>query len=890
MSLSPGTRFGHYEVTALIGVGGMGEVYRATDTSLKRQVALKVLPDSFVSDANRLARLQREAELLAALNHPNVAHIYGLERSGETSALVMELIDGTTLAQRIQRGALPQKEALDVALQIAAALEAAHERGIVHRDLKPANVTLKADGVVKVLDFGIAKALDARATGSQPAELTAPAMTESGAVLGTAAYMAPEQARGLPVDRRVDVWAFGCVLYEMLTGTAAFLGEDVTTTLARVLERDPDLTKLPAGVAPAVRRTLELCLRKDPKERVHDIADVRLALQGAFADTETQPKPALWRRAWPAAAALVLGVLLASAFLASRGTPSAPVAAAPPLPVSRFVITPPASAPLASLTGLDLAISPDGKRLVYYAQQPATGNVELYVRQLDELEAHAIPGTEVAPAGTSNPFFSPDGRSIGYWSPAQGIVRVSIDGKPAMKMFDSPSPAFVGAAWASDNTIIYSSALRLLRGSASGSGTPEPLTPEIGGPNSFIAGPVLLPGGRAVLLHNVDGAAERITAFDLDTGQEKTLVESGASPSYVDTGHIVFVRGTTLMAVPFNAAELAVTGEAVALVSGVRHPAVREAADYALSATGTLAYVPASGDTAPGAAIVWVDRTGKVVGRAVSDLVNAPRDPRLSPDGKRLLLVTGQVGDLWSYDLGGRPPIPLARSDNGFPVWSPDGKQVAFAANQGFSGIQALPADGSVLTPRSLGVQNAVPAVWSGAGELIVLFGASSPDIGAVTLAAPGEIRTLVGSDFLEFDPALSPNGRWLAYVSNRTGSVEIWVQAYPDGVPIRLSSNGGFEPQWSLDGRELFYWQGTAMMAVSVETATPELSFGTPARLFSGNYLILPSPFERSYDVARDGRFLMIEPTPNEAGATAASIVVVQNWIEELKQRVPRK
>jgi serine/threonine-protein kinase len=893
MSLNVGSRFGHYEVAALIGVGGMGEVYRATDTNLKRDVALKVLPDEFVSDANRLARLQREAELLAALNHANVAHIYGLERSGEKTALVMELVDGTTLAQRIQRGALPPKETLDIALQIVAALEAAHDRGIVHRDLKPANITLKADGTVKVLDFGIAKALDGRATGSPLASLTTPATVSAGLVLGTAAYMAPEQARGLPVDRRVDVWAFGCVLYEMLAGKPAFLGDDVTTTIARVLERDPDLAPLPAGLAPTVRRTLELCLRKDPKERLHDIADVRLALGGAFAGDEPSPQPPLWRRVWPAAATFVLGALLGGAWLVSRERPQEHAELAPPRPVSRFTITPPASAPLTSLSGLDLAISPDGKRIAYYVSKLSTGNVELYIRDLDALEARRLPDSEVTPVGTSNPFFSADGKSIGFWAPDHGVMRVSIDGTPAIKMLDSPSPAFLGAAWGSDNTLFYSSALQLHRVAAAGAGASEPLGPERkGGDGSFIAAPVPLPGGRGVLFHAVDaGTNERIGVLDLDTGKEKTLIEGAASPSYVDTGHIVFVRGTTLMAVPFDPAELAVTGDPVPLVAGVRHPGLNAAADYALSASGTLAYVPANGDAPPGAAIVWVDRTGKVTGRAVSELVETPRDPRLSPDGKHLLLVTGPEGSLWSYDLGGRPPIPLAlRGSNGFPVWSPDGRQIAFAT---FRGIYTLPADGSVLTPRRVTSADliAAPSVWSAAGEWIVLSGTGAPDfdIGAITVAQPAAVRPVVKSDFAEFDPALSPNGRWLTYASNRSGQTEIWVQGYPDGVPVRVSTGGGYEPQWSADGRELFYLQGTAMMAVAVETER-EFSFATPVRLFVGGFYTIQAPGARSYDVARDGRFLMIEPAPSDSGAAPASIVVVENWVEELKQRVPHK
>src|SRR5262245_56193946 len=406
MSLNPGTRFGCYAITAPLAAGGMGEVYRARDTELGRDVAIKVLPASFTSDATRVARFEQEAKILAALNHPNVAQIYGLERSGATAALVMELVDGPTLLERIAAGRLGVDEALGVAAQIAGALEGAHERGIVHRDLKPANIQLRPDGTVKVLDFGIAKALDARQlSGPGPAALTTPAMTEAGFVLGTAAYMSPEQARGKAVDQRTDIWAFGCVLYEMLTGRPAFLGEDLTSTLARVLEVDPDWAALPSRVPAAVRRTLELCLEKDARKRFADVRDVRLALAGAFApQAETQP---LWRRALPFAATLLLGAIIAGTYFASSRQPVAPAQAGAALPVARFVITPPATAPLANLAGLDVAISPDGQRIAYFARKRENDNVELYVREVAALEARVIPDTETSPQpSTQNPFFS----------------------------------------------------------------------------------------------------------------------------------------------------------------------------------------------------------------------------------------------------------------------------------------------------------------------------------------------------------------------------------------------------------------------------------------------------------------------------------------------------
>jgi serine/threonine-protein kinase len=400
-----------------------------------------------------------------------------------------------------------------------------------------------------------------------------------------------------------------------------------------------------------------------------------------------------------------------------------------------------------------------------------------------------------------------------------------------------------------------------------------------------IAAPVLLPGGRAVLFHDFgDSAGDRVAVLDLETGEQKTVIDGGSNPAYLDTGHVVFARGDTLMAVPFSASELAVTGEPVALAQGIRR-SPGGAADYALSANGTLVYVPGTAGAAPEAAVVWVDRTGQVVGRAVPEPVANPRDPRLSPDGERLLLVTGTENDadLWSYDLRGRPPIPLALpNDNRFGVWSPDGRQVAFLTLG--TGLMTLAADGSERAPQPLRARTLLPHVWSAAGELIV--GDTVGDILATPPTPTGEARNVVASDSAESDAALSPDGRWLAYVSNRTGQGEIWVQAYPDGVPVRVSSSSGYEPLWSLDGRELFYRQRDAVMAVSVETGA-EFSFAAPQRLFSGPYVQRAGAGARAYDVARDGRFLMIQPEGDSVALAPATIVVVQNFAEEIRQRV---
>jgi len=902
MSLK-GTRFGPYEIAALIGVGGMGEVYRATDTNLKRDVALKVLPDSFLTDPTRVARLQREAEMLAALNHPNVAQIYGLERSGGHTALVMELIEGQTLAERIAEGRLPPTEALHIAHQIAAALEAAHERGIVHRDLKPANIKLKPDGTVRVLDFGIAKALDARAQtgGSQQAALTNPAMTEAGFVLGTAAYMSPEQARGKPVDRRTDIWAFGCVLYEMLTGEAAFQGDDVTTTLAKVLERDVDMRKLPAGLPSTVRGTLDLCLQKDPKKRLRDSGDVRLALEGNLVGATQQASQPLLQRALPLVAAVVGSAVVAGAIVAifvRSPEPSEPVQQVS-LPVTRFTITPDPSRPLANLGGYDVMISPDGKRLAYFGLDPADGSSALYVRELDGLEARLVPGTDVGNqnggpgTGNMNPFFSADSQSIGFLSPTRGVVRVSLSGGPQVDIVDAPAPAFLGATWTPDDSIVYSAGRSVHRVSASGGGTPERLTDEK--PGAFVASPIVLPGGRAIMYGVVADGTERVAVFDLDRREEKIVVENAQNAFYSDTGHIVFARGTTLMAAPFDASELEVTGNAVAMIENVRHPAALTAADYQLSATGTLVYIAADPLDAR-TTVAWVDRAGNRIGPAIGETVNNPRDPAVSPDGTRLLLATGSDGDsdLWSYDLRGRPPIRLAATgDARLGIWSPDGRDVALTIISGsVPVVHFVLADGSTLLPRPLreGSVTGGTRDWTPSGELLLVRGPfPNASIVATQVNGDGPVRDVVVTEYAEFDPAVSPDGRWLAYTSARTGRNEVWVQGYPDGAPpVRVSSNGGFEPRWADNGREIYYIQQNTIMAVPVDTTGSELTFSAPERLFSGPYVVMQQPTAMSYDVAPDGRFLMIDAPGGSGTNTATSIVVVQNWTEELKQKVP--
>ena len=895
MALQRGSRFGPYTIGDSIGIGGMGEVYRATDTVLEREVALKVLPESFAADAERITRFEKEAKALASVSHANIAQIYGLERSEGKTAIVMELIEGETLAARIEQGALPVNEAMAVAMQIADALEAAHGQGIVHRDLKPANIKLTPQGTVKVLDFGIAKVLDLRTTsGNRGAAYVTPSVTQTGVVLGTAAYMSPEQARGKLVDERTDIWAFGVVLYEMLTGQPAFGGEDVTVTLARVLERHTDLTTLPAAISPAVRQTLQLCLQKNVKKRIADIRDVRLALEGELESTSSVVhKPSLSRRMLPVAAALIVGGILAGGAVFALRQPERS-----PEPVSRLLVTPPAEAPLSAVGGYDTMISPDGSKLVYFAQVGNSNRVELYERNLDSLDARRIPGTEVATTGGSMlPFFSPDGANVGFRSPGEGLMRVALAGGPPIRILPDEiieNPQYLGSAWASDGTLIFSNGAGLFRVSTGGGGTPERLTEEPASANTRYVAPVLLPGERAVI-YTIDDA--RIMVFDLESRTERVLIEVGKNPFYSPSGHLVFARGSTLLAMPLDLETLTVSGDPVALMDGIRYPGGGTATDMAVSASGTLVYVPGGGASTSLVEFVWVSPDGAVVEPVFDEPLANPRDPRLSPDGSRLVVTTGAYddGDVWVYNLNGQPAIPLQiQGDNRNPVWSPDGTAIALQSDQGGQPeVYTLPADGSA---RDLGTplpdsSNLRPMQWLNDGTLIAYAGNQGVgNIVAFDLDEQAAWTDIAATAITEFDPAISPDGRLHAYGSLRTGEAQIWLGVYPDVGSRPVSRNGGAEPQWSADGSELYFFWGTTMYAVAVTApAGAAFGFGEVRALFSGNYFFVQGSALSSYAVAADGRFLMIRSAnPVNSSQGSASIVVVQNFDEELRRRVP--
>ena len=698
MALSPGTSLGHYDVTSLLGEGGMGQVWQATDTQLNRQVALKILPDAFAADPDRLARFTREAQILASLNHPNIAAIYGIEEAEGTRALVLELVPGPTLADRISKGPIPLDEALPIAKQIAEALEAAHEAGVIHRDLKPANIKVREDGTVKVLDFGLAKALDPNPEGdpSQSPTLTA-AATQMGVILGTAAYMSPEQAKGKVVDKQADVWAFGAVLYEMVTGCKAFRGDDVSDTLATVLKFDPNWDALPADLHPRLRGALERCLEKDVRNRYHDVADARVDIQKALTDpsegvvqpvAQTRPGPMVM---WIAAAVVLTALITGAAVWTLRPSP-------PPARVVRFPFTPPAEIPLGLATNYrDIAISPNGTRIVY----TATGSRILYVRALERLELYELPNTVQARA----PFFSPDGSEVAFYVQAgddSSLRRISIEGGPPQTILSNIVGGLRGASWGPDDRIVFATANSqgLQRVPAAG-GEPEVLTTvEAGQDGVTHRWPEVLPNGRAVLFTEWSGSDEtsHIVALDLEGGDQRVLIAGGSSPRYAPTGHIVYTRADALWAVPFDMDGLAVTGDPVPVQENVLTKN-NGAANFDVSDDGVLVYTAADSAAARRGTLVWVDREGRE-----TPILTPPGDYgslRLSPNGTHVMLTIpdGTNVDVWSSELarGTLSRLTAAPGREDYPLWMADGERFVFGASLGGkTGLYSKAADGTV--------------------------------------------------------------------------------------------------------------------------------------------------------------------------------------------------
>ena len=888
MPLTAGTRLGPYEILSVLGAGGMGEVYRARDVTLNRDVAIKVLPSAFVNDVDRRARFEREARILATVTHPHIATVYGFELRDGVYTLVLELVEGQTLAARLRAGPVPLREAVAIARQIADALDAAHEKGIIHRDLKPENISITHDAVVKVLDFGLAKIT----TGGSVDDLSRATTvsvdaTRNGVVLGTLPYMSPEQARGKTVDRRTDVWAFGCVFYEMLTGRAAFANDTVSDVMAAILDREPDWGLLPPDTPPTLARLVRRCLQKDPKRRLHDIADARIEIDDLSAEPVAQVLNVQFRRRRSTVVLWTLAAVIGGALFMdiARRLAAEPTS---PNPVTRFT--------MALLPHLEIpdpmALSPDGRTLVYSAVDESGSR--LYRRGLDSLESVPIRGGE----GGAAPFFSPDGVSIGFTRlgklmtvPVQGGVPTTVHQENRV----------VGATWLPDHTIVFGSEAGLMRVPATGGEARKVTTLRSGEIEHH--SPVAVNDGRAVLFTVHTGArdAQQTDVVSLPTG-ERTRVTQGSGARLLGKGHLAFAfqRTGSLWVAPFDQRRLLLTGPPTPALEGI---ALSDGwiPTIATAPNGTIAYVTgrAVSSYTP-RALVWVDKTGR------EQPIDAPVRmwwwPQISPDGKRIgAHIMDPVNmDAWIYEL---PHGPLVRvtfnpAQDGYPLWTRDGRRIAlWAMREG--GVRELYTRSAELTGPEEKLttgrlrQAQAPFSWSGDGKLLV-FEQSSADTGLDICVVPIEgahtVTPLIHGRSDEGHPAVSPDGRWIAYQSNESGSWEVYVQPFPAlGSRLQLSTQGGTSPIWDPAGGELYYRNGREVISVPVAIKADTFTFGNPRTLFEGSYVNeaagpVGGP---TYALSPDGRrFLMMtdqKPTDGTSGQT--QIVVVLNWTDELQR-----
>jgi serine/threonine protein kinase/dipeptidyl aminopeptidase/acylaminoacyl peptidase len=895
---SPGTSLaGRYEVIKELGKGGMGEVYLAEDTNLKRQVAIKVLPKAFSLDKERLTRFEREARLLASLSHPNIATIHGLEKSDGQPFLVMELVEGETLAERIKKGPIPYEEALDTCRQIAEGLESAHENGIIHRDLKPANLKITPENKVKILDFGLAKVFqeEPEAIDISKSPTLTDRMTQPGTILGTAAYMSPEQARSHPVDKRTDIWAFGCVLFECLTGKIAFQGETFSDTLAQTLKGEPDWTKLPSGTPYVIRALLRRCLQKDPRRRLHDIADARIEMQEGLSEPQEETRVvqrfSLSRLLLFGSALFAIGIVI-GLFLMHYLRPI------PPPSVVRSVIKLEPHMWLAGRNDLGrptrtaMAISRDGRFLVYSAIEENSSSQEesqLYIRQTNQLEANPIPGTE----GGICPFLSPDNRWIGFWADGK-LMKISIDGGVPVELCNVNSPR--GFTWGTENEIIFplGGSSGLFRISAEGGDLEALTTPDktIGERSHRL--PCFLPNGRNVLFTTTKEGWDiqpSVAVLDLKTRQWSRLIEDASDARWVPSGHLVFMRQGTLMAVPFDLGRLEPTGEPVPIVTNVMQSLNHwysgnnvSAGQFAVSDDGWLVY--STGGITPDSEyeIVWVDQNGTE--NPITPDKAPYLAPRLSPDGKLIAYsIFGHRPGLWVYDIARGIPSRLPVGGRILNVaWTPDGKRVVFTRSDS-SDLFWVPVDSS--SPVEILRESAgYPGSFSPDGSFLAYVeSAGSYDIFILDLhelsAAP-----FLNTQYNEGWPAFSPDGRWLAYSSDESGRLEVYIRPFPGpGGQRQVSREGGSENVWSRDGKKLFYRGGGQFWVVDVKT-DGDFSPSRPRLLFKNSGYFWGTPM-RTFDVSEDGQFLMVK-TGEEKRMPVTEMNLVQNWFEELKRLVP--
>jgi len=889
LAIPAGTRIGSFEITSRLGEGGMGVVFRARDSKLQRDVALKLLPGRLAGGSDRLSLLQREAQMLASMNHPNIARIYGLEDSTAQCCIVMELVEGETLEERLRRGPIPIDEALDIARQIANALEAAHRKGIVHRDLKPANIKVAPDGQVTVLDFGLAKLVHA-ASQNDPADPRV-LLSIPGLILGTAPYMSPEQAKGGVTDTSSDVWAFGVVLYEMLTGKRPFGGDDVSETLEAVVGRDPDWSALPARLPFGIRKLVQQCLTKDRKHRITDIAVVQFILNesmstggGAVSGPEAlQQKPTISRRTMVAlAAGFSLASLLAWFVFQRQPQPTATL--------TRFAIALPSNVTLLSGVGMrSVALSPDGSRLLFVARE-SSGVTRIYLRSADRLDPAPIRGTE----GAAAPFFSPSGEWIGFLSADNKLRKIPVSGGAAFTLCDAA--AMRSATWLPDDSIVFDSFGTLWRVSASGGAPQELLKPDKS--EAYLLWPSILPDGKAIVFASARKGDPNwaIGAFRLDTRERRILVEGGASPHYISSGHLLFARGGNLLAASFDAATLQVTGDPVTVIEDVLVSyASAGAVEFAASREGSIAYIP-GGEALNRRALVWVDSHGR------EEPLQAPKRnyefPRLSPDGKEIVVGIGGGSDsgpdIWLYQFasGTLSRLTFKANDAETPIWKPDVRRVTYAVNNPANRTRQVflrKTDASDEEALADSDQHLHLGGWSMKGNILVAT--ADGDIWTLETNGKQTWRLLTPTPYLERAATISPDGQWLAFASDETNRFEIYVQPFPDRArKFQISSDGGTEPVWAKDGRRLFYRSGDKMMAVAMDVKSGTPSFDSPVTLFRGRFAVSDvSGGDAWYDVHPDGkRFLMLknEETPYGSG----NIVMSQNWKAELSRLAPPK
>ncbi len=902
-----GTTISHYRIISKLGQGGMGEVFLAEDSNLNRKVAVKVLSDPFIKDPVRLARFDREAKLLASLNHPNIASIYGLERTGPSPLLIMELIDGDTLADRIATDPLTLVEALEVCSQIAEGLEAAHEKGIIHRDLKPANVKVTPDGKVKILDFGLAKAFQEDPSDIDPSKspTLASQMTGTGMVVGTAAYMSPEQARCKPVDKRTDIWAFGCILFECLTGKKAFGGDAAVDSMASILKGEPDWDLLPPATPWKIKDLLHRCLRKELRDRLHDIGDARLEIVESLRLPTAVPKETQaaslvrhWRPAFVLSTLVLVGA--AASIVTWRLRPPRP------LPVLRSLLRIEAGQWLEGRrlasecpTRTAISIAHDGSFVVYcaIAQNPGPqAKPQIYLRRMDQLDATPIPGTE----GGINPFLSPDNRWLGFWEGGK-LKKLPIGGGVPSTLCDAAS--LFGVEWNSGNEIVFSprEGLGLFKVSGDG-GKPKVFTvPDKTREEASHRLPHYLPDGKGMLftvMAHIHDLQPRLALLDLETGKWRVVMEDAADGRYLRSGHLIFLRQGTLMAAAFDLDSLEVKSQPVPAVANVMQALNitdsrlnTAAGQYNVSDAGSLVYVPGGIPPDRANSMVRVDRKGAIT--PVANFKSPFFAPRFSPDGQRIAYQTlGKQRQVWVYDSNRSMASRLTGDGRAiFQVWMPDAKRLVFGWYQsGQSNLYWQPADGSAPMERLTVSDNGqFPGSFSPDGATLA-FCESHPETNNDILLLDMKSRKVVpflNSKADEGWPEISPCGRWIAYVSDESGQREVWIRSFPgQGNRLQISHEGGSEPAWAKDGRQLYYRQGAQVWAADIRTEG-EVASGKPSLVFEQRGFASGNPI-RGWDVYPDGQgFLMVKLDEGKQ-QPVTEIILVQNWFEELERLCP--